>query len=66
MPKARLFGLTAVSAAALMAFAISAFAQVKELHVMHAGGQWGDAVDQLLVGCATRRAGCRTQPERND
>jgi putative spermidine/putrescine transport system substrate-binding protein len=48
MPKARLFGLAAVSAAAIMAFAISAFAQVKELHVMHAGGQWGDAVAKCV------------------
>jgi len=48
MPKARLFGLTAVSAAALLAFTISAFAQAKELHVMHAGGQWGDAVAKCV------------------
>jgi putative spermidine/putrescine transport system substrate-binding protein len=48
MPKARLFGLSAVSAAAMMAFAISAFAQVKELHVMDAGGQWGDAVAKCI------------------
>jgi putative spermidine/putrescine transport system substrate-binding protein len=48
MPKARLFGLTAVSAAALMAFTISAFAETKELHVMHAGGQWGDAVAKCV------------------
>ena len=48
MPKARLFGLSAVSAAAMMAFAISAFAQVKELHVMDAGGQWGDAVAKCV------------------
>ena len=48
MPKARLFGLSAVSAAAMMVFAISAFAQVKELHVMDAGGQWGDAVAKCV------------------
>ena len=48
MPKARLFGLSAVSAAAMMAFAIPAFAQVKELHVMDAGGQWGDAVAKCV------------------
>ena len=48
MPKARLFDLSAVSAAAMMVFAISAFAQVKELHVMDAGGQWGDAVAKCV------------------
>ena len=48
MPKARLFGLSAVSAAAMMVFAISAFAQVNELHVMDAGGQWGDAVAKCV------------------
>jgi hypothetical protein len=29
-------------------------------------GQWGDAVDRLLVGCATTRGGRRTQPQGND
>jgi putative spermidine/putrescine transport system substrate-binding protein len=48
MLKARMLGLSAVSAAAMMAFAISAFAQVKELHVMDAGGQWGDAVAKCV------------------
>jgi putative spermidine/putrescine transport system substrate-binding protein len=48
MPKAKLFGLSAVVAAAMMAFAMPAFAQVKELHVMDAGGQWGDAVAKCV------------------
>ena len=37
--------LSAVSGAVMLAIALPAGAQdVKELHVMHAGGQWGDAV----------------------
>jgi putative spermidine/putrescine transport system substrate-binding protein len=42
------FGLSAVTAAAMMAFAMPALAQVKELHVMDAGGQWGDAVTKCI------------------
>jgi putative spermidine/putrescine transport system substrate-binding protein len=48
MPKAKVFGLSAVTAAAMMAFAMPALAQVKELHVMDAGGQWGDAVAKCI------------------
>jgi putative spermidine/putrescine transport system substrate-binding protein len=48
MPKAKVFGLYAVTAAAMMAFAMPALAQVKELHVMDAGGQWGDAVAKCI------------------
>jgi putative spermidine/putrescine transport system substrate-binding protein len=48
MPKAKVFGLSAVTAAAMMALAMPAFAQVKELHVMDAGGQWGDAVAKCI------------------
>jgi putative spermidine/putrescine transport system substrate-binding protein len=48
MPKAKVFCLSAVTAAAMMAFAMPALAQVKELHVMDAGGQWGDAVAKCI------------------
>jgi putative spermidine/putrescine transport system substrate-binding protein len=41
--------LSAVSGAVMLAIALPAGAQdVKELHVMHAGGQWGDAVAKCV------------------
>jgi putative spermidine/putrescine transport system substrate-binding protein len=41
--------LSAVSGAVMLAIALPAGAQdVKELHVMHAGGQWGDAVAECV------------------
>ena len=43
--------LSAVSGAVMLAIALPAGAQdVKELHVMHAGGQWGDAVAECVDG----------------
>lgn len=37
-----------LSSAVLVAFAFPAAAEMKELHVMHAGGQWGDAVAKCV------------------
>lgn len=44
----RLGCVSAASAIAMMAFSLPAAAQVKELRVMHAGGQWGDAVNECI------------------
>ncbi|MFO1090657.1 MAG: extracellular solute-binding protein [Hyphomicrobiales bacterium] len=49
MSSLRLYGLATASAVALFAFTFGASAEdVKELHVMDAGGQWGDAVAKCI------------------
>ena len=53
MSNMRIYGLAAASAVAMFAFMLPASAEEKVLNVMHAGGQWGDAVakcvDDLLL-----------------